>query len=357
LGAAAALPRLGAAFQAAPLVPSGVLRLGSNESPYGPFPSVVRAMTEAVARGNYYVSSEAGALRQKIAELHGLTPASVALGVGSSEPLRVSTEVFCSHGHPPVVAEPTFETVASQAGIAHIEAVKIPLTPQGVHDCEKMIDAARKSSAGVFYLCNPANPSATIITRDQLAWIMKNLPRDTVLVSDEAYIDFVDDARFQSALPYVQEGRNVVILKTFSKIYGLAGMRLGYALGPPALIERMRPHMLGTMMGTNQAVVAGAAAALDDKTAYDRVKTDNARVRRFLIDGFRQMGHNSFESQTNFILVDLKRPIEPVNRQLWEAGFAVGRRFPSVPHHLRISLGTMADMQRLLAEVRKILAA
>ncbi len=351
-GAAAAMPRLAA--QSGPTsAPPVLLRLSSNESAYGPFPSMVRAMAKACERGNYYVGGEAQAVRQRLAELHGAPAASVVLGAGSSEPLRVTTQVFAGERRPPVVAEPTFEAVARSAEIAGNPAVKIPLDARGVHDVEKMVDAARKNSAGMIYLCNPANPTGTIISGQQLRWTVDNLPADTVLVADEAYSDFVDDPQFETALPYVKQGRPVVILKTFSKIYGLAGMRLGYAIASPDLIRRMAPRLLGGM-ALNQAVVAGALAGLEDKAEYQRIRALNAQVRRYVTEEFRKMGYASTESQANFVMVDLKRPIGPVSAGLNRGGFAVGRLFPSMPHHLRITLGTMEDMKRFMPLVRAI---
>lgn len=358
LSAAGAVAPLGVAAQndGPPPAPSGVLRLSANESPYGPFPSILRAMTEAAARGNYYVGPEAGRLRARLAALHGVPPSTVLMGAGSGEPLRVATEVFCEKGHPPVIAEPTFEAVARTAGIAGIEAVQIPLTAAGIHDVEKMVEAARRHSAGLLYLCNPANPTGTIITREQLAWTVENLPAGTTLLADEAYGDFVDDPRYQSAIPYVKQGRPVVLLKTFSKIYGLAGMRMGFAIGPPPLIARMGPRMLGGIV-FNQAVVAGALAGLDDRAQYEHLQKENARVRRFLIEGFQEMGYRSFPSQANFIMVDLRRPIGPLRARFEARGFALGRLFPSLPNHLRITLGRMPDMERFLPLAREILSA
>jgi histidinol-phosphate aminotransferase len=353
--AAAALPRLLAA-QEPPIVREGLVRLSLNESPYGPFPSAMRAMVKALERGNRYPRQEARALRKRLADVHGVPQESLVLGVGSSEPLRVATEVFCSPGHPPVTAEPTFEAVAHAARIAHIQAVKVPLTAPGVHDIEKMIDTARRNSAGLIYLCNPANPTATIIARDQLAWAVAKLPPDTVLLSDEAYLDFVDDPRYESALSHVKQGRRVIVLRTFSKLYGLAGMRLGYALAPPELIARMTPLMLGSI-GLNQAVIAAAGASLDDKPAYDRVRSDNARVRKFVIESFREMGYSCLDSQANFLMADLWRPVAQVTAQLETRGFAVARMFASMPNHLRITFGTMADMQRFMPALREILSA
>ena len=280
----------------------------------------------------------------------------MVLGCGSTEPLRIAALTFSSAANPPVVAEPTYETVARAAEITSIAAVKLPLTPQGVHDVEKMVEAAKKTSAGLLYLCNPANPTGTIVTKDQLAWVVDNLPASTVLLCDEAYIDFVEDARYQSAVPHLKAGRRVVIIKTFSKIYGLAGMRLGYALGPAELIERMRGQMLGGM-GINQAVVAGVFAGLEDRETYNRVKRENAFVRRYVVEGFRQMGYSCFESHTNFVMADLKRPVVPVAEKLIEKGFGVGRVFPSMPNHMRVTLGTMSDMQRFLPALRDILGA
>ena len=357
LGAAAVLARAGVAAGAKAKTAGAAepARLNGNESPYGPFPSAVRAMAKAVERGNYYVFSESQPLRQKLAEMNGVQPANILLGVGSSEPLRTATEQFSSAAHPPVVAEPTFEAVAETAQIDHIAALKVPLTPRGVHDVERMMDAARKNSCGLFYLCNPNNPTGTIVPQEQVAWVVEKLPSDMVLLCDEAYRDFVDDPRYGSAVRYVQEGRNVIVLRTFSKIYGLAGMRLGYAIGPPRLVEKMRPLMLDELLALNQAVVAGAKAALEDKAAYDRVRTENAKVRRFVTDGIREMGYDVFDSQANCIMTELKRPIGPVGEKLAARGFLVGRLFPSLPTHQRITMGTMADMQRFLPVMREVL--
>jgi histidinol-phosphate aminotransferase len=333
------------------------LRLSANESAYGPFPSIARAMAQAAAeQGAYYVGREAQKVRDKLAERFGVPARQVLLGAGSGEPLRVATEVFSEKGRPPVVAEPTFEAVARAAGIAGIEAVKIPLTPGGVHDVERMIEAARRHSAGLLYLVNPANPTGTIISGQQLAWVVENLPAATVLLADEAYCDFVDAPEYRSALPYVQQGKRVVVLRTFSKIYGLAGMRLGYAVGPPELIGRMAPRMLGGM-ALNQAVVAGALAGLEDKEHYQYIKGEYLRVRRYVIEEFAKLGYPSYPSQANFIMVDLRRPIEPVSARLAEKGFAVGRLFPSLPSHLRITLGKMEDMRRFMGVAREVLAA
>lgn len=353
LGLAAALPRWAAA---APETGTPIVRLSNNESPYGPFPSVVSAMAKAGERGNYYVTTEAAALQAKLAERNGVSPASVLLGVGSTEPLRAAVQVFSSAAHPPVAAEPTYETVASAAGLAGIEVVKVPVNERGGHDVRRMVEAARQADAGLLYLCNPNNPTGAITSRQELDWLMENLPPGILLLADEAYIDFVDDPQFQSALAYLKRGRQVVIVRTFSKIHGMAGMRMGYALGPEELLARMRPRMLGRM-GLNHAGVAGALAGLDDQAAYERVRAETLRVRRWFTEKLSKLGYQCFDSQANFLMIDVRRPVEPVAAKLFEAGFGVGRLFPSMPSHLRVSLGTMADMERFLPALEGILTA
>ena len=321
-------------------------RLDSNESAYGPFPSAIRAMARAVERGNYYVGPELNPVQQKLAAMHGVAVENLLFGAGSTEPLRAVTQIFCSANHPVIVGEPTFEDVAEVAEANRAKVIKIPVTSQGSLDIERMAQAAREHSAGLFYLCNPNNPTGTITGKDKLAWLVDNLPSDTILLADEAYSDLVDAPAYQSAAPYVKQDRNVIVLRTFSKLYGLAGMRLGYAIASKRLLDKIRPAVMDGSI--NQAVVAAARASLDDRATYDQIKTENARVRRYTMDSLRQMGLQCFDSQTNFVMVDLKRPIRPVKEKLAQRGFLVARLFPALPNHLRITLGTMPDMQRFL---------
>ncbi len=346
LGAAAlAAPAL-AAPRSKALAPAERARLDSNESAYGPFPSAIRAMAKAVERGNYYVGPELIPVQQKLAALHGVAVENLLFGAGSTEPLRAVTQVLCSAHHPVIVGEPTFEDVAETAEASHSRVIKIPVTGRGLLDVERMVAAAREHSAGLLYLCNPNNPTSTITGKDKLAWLVDNLPSGTILLADEAYSDLVDDPAYQSAAPYVKQDRNVIVLRTFSKLYGLAGMRLGYAVAPKRLLDKIRPAVMDGSI--NQAVVAAARASLDDRATYDLIKTENARVRRYTMESMRQMGLQCFESQTNFVMVDLKRPIQPVKEKLAQRGFLVARLFPALPTYQRITLGTMAEMQRFL---------
>jgi histidinol-phosphate aminotransferase len=331
-------------------------RLNRNESPYGLPPAAVEAIREAITgKSNRYPGDEAiTKLTEEIAKKFGVNAEQVVLGCGSTEILKMATEAFCSPSRAAVVAEPTFEAVVSNCPLAHARAVKIPVTKGHRHNLAKMWQAAGQGG-GLIFFCNPSNPTGTLIGKREVERFIPRLPRGVVLLADEAYWDYIDTPDFESCVRYVKEGRPVVVSRTFSKVYGMAGLRLGYAIGRKDLIKRMARYQLAN--NPNQLAAAAASAALKDDKFVATVRSLNAEVRDQVATELRSMGLQVVPSQTNFILMKLGRPAQPVVEELKKRGVLVGRVFPAIPNYLRVSLGKKEEMRSFLRELGQVISA
>ncbi|MEK6323010.1 MAG: aminotransferase class I/II-fold pyridoxal phosphate-dependent enzyme [Acidobacteriota bacterium] len=331
------------------------VRLNRNESPYGLAPSAAEALKSAVdARSSRYPIDEPKALEEAIAKRYGLEKENVVLGYGSTEILKMATEAFCNSARPAVVAEPTFEAVLGFCPFIHARAVKINLNAEHTHDLPRMLRASH--GAGMIFFCNPSNPAGTFVGKQETERFVRRLPRRSVLLSDEAYGDYVDSADYESCLRYVKEGLPVVVSRTFSKIYGMAGLRIGYAIGRKDLIERMAKRRLAN--NPNQLAIAAALAALkDDGEFVNRVRKMNSEVRDYVCHEASAMGLTFIPSQTNFVMIGVNRPVKPLIEELKKRNLLVGRLFPSMPEHLRVSFGTMAEMKSFIKEFKEVMSA
>lgn len=356
-GGATAAVGLGTTIQLAPYAsaatdPQPLTILAYNENPFGLFPSAQQAAMAAAVNGNRYPKQTADALRADLAESLGVAPEMIVLGSGSIEPLKIATEMLCSAGKGPVVADPTFEAVVTYAGLEGIEPVRIPLGAGHRLDLDHMLAAA--PNAGMLYVCNPNNPTAAIVDKDDMRAFLDKVPNGMPVLVDEAYHEWVEDPRYESCVKYIKEGRNVIVLRTFSKVYGLAGLRVGYAVAAKETAEKMAPHRLQNSLNT--VGLAAARASLADQKAAARVRQRNARIRTAFLDELEKNGYRAIPSSANFVLFDIGRPVPPVIEALKQRGFLVGRLFPSLPTHLRVSLGTEEQMhafQPVLVEVLK----
>jgi histidinol-phosphate aminotransferase len=339
--------------------PNGVklpLLLDHNENPYGAFPSALEALrAKAGEKTQRYPEGEPKALVELLAKHYGVEPEQVLLGAGSSEILKITADEFASTPGRPIVAEPTYEALAGYAGLRHADAVKIPVTPDYRHDLEKMLAATKKPGAGLVFMCNPGNPTGTMMKKDEVERFVRAVPSSVVVLADEAYAEFVDRPDYESCLRYVKEGMpNLIVSRTFSKIYGLAGARLGFAIGPKELIKRMAPHKV--TYSTNQLGIIMAMVSLTDQESIVRSRRLNAEVRTFLCDELKKMGLGYIPSETNFVTIHIKRQSKEVIEALKEKKVLIGRVFPSIPEHVRVSLGTMDEMKYFLKEFRAVLA-
>ncbi len=352
VGLAQSFPFAPCAQAAGEAAPEALTILAYNENPFGLFPVALEAVAAAAASGNRYPKQTADGLRDDIAQGLGVEPEMILLGSGSIEPLKIATEVFCTPGHGPVVADPTFEAVVTYAGLDEIEPIRVPLDAAHRIDLDRMLSAAK--GAGLLYLCNPNNPTAAIVDKDYVHALLDRVPGDLPVLVDEAYHEWVDDPRYESCVRYVKEGRNVVVLRTFSKVYGLAGLRVGYAVASKPTIARMAPHRLQNSLNT--VGLAAARASYADQASVARVRARNAKIRADFLAWLEQRGFRAIPSSTNFVMIEIGRPVPPVIEALKQRGFVVGRLFPSMPTHLRISLGTEEQMARFQPALGDVLA-
>src|SRR5262245_59149461 len=215
--------------------------LNSNENPYGPSPKALAALVAANSLANRYPDDGEVAMQTAIAKHHNVAPEQIVLGCGSSEILQMADLAFTGPGRTAVAAEPTFEAVLRYAKVLRAEPVTVPLTPDFCHDLATMAGACR-ADAGLVYVCNPNNPTGTIVSGDELASFAARVPVATTILVDEAYVHFVETPSFRSALDLIAAHPNVVVARTFSKIYGMAGLRLGYAVGSRERIAEMAKY-------------------------------------------------------------------------------------------------------------------
>src|ERR1700687_954199 len=357
VGGTAAAASLGATIPlppyavAAPLAASLTI-LAFNENPFGIFPAARAAIVAAAEKGNRYPKQTADELRDAIAQAVGVDAEMVVLGSGSIEPLKIATELFCTAGHGPVVAEPTFEAVVAYAALGSIAPIKIPLTADHRVDLDHMLAGAK--GAGLIYVCNPNNPTATIVDKDAMRSFLDRVPGAVPVLVDEAYHEWVDNPRYESCVRYVKEGRNVIVLRTFSKVYGLAGLRVGYAVAAKGTAQRMEPRELQNSLNT--VGLAAARASLADQATVAAFRQRNARIRAAFLSWLEAHDLKATATDTNLVMFDIRRPVPPVIEALMQRGFLVGRLFPSMPNHLRVSLGTEAQMAGVPPVLGEVLA-
>jgi histidinol-phosphate aminotransferase len=322
---------------------AGPIHLNYNENPYGPSPKVIDAIRRAgpMDFGRYYADSYFDELKAKLAEFHKVKPENICIGAGSTEIIKICDDVFLRAHAKLVVAKPAYEAVVQYAANSAAAVNLVPLTADGRHDLEAMA-AATTRETGLVYVCNPNNPTATIVKKDQVARFMGAIPRSVPVLFDEAYAEFVRDAAYESAIKYVHEGRNVIVAKTFSKVHGLAGMRIGYAISTPAIIGLMKPYVVDFTL-TGMAVNA-AMASLADTANVKKVVDLNLQERVQFDDQMRRAGFACLKSEANFVMVDVKRPVKDLIPKFKERGYLVGRPFDSLPNHLRVTLGTKNEM-------------
>lgn len=329
-------------------------KLSSNENPYGPPESVMKAMNHAWKYANRYGYPDGGIV-QAIAEHHGVKPENVILGAGSGEVLNVVGTTFLLGGKKVVGVEPSYGSVYSHASGIKASAIKLRLLPDYRQDIPAVIKAtnANAKDVGFVYICNPNNPTGIIVTKQEIKQLLEAIPPDMPVLIDEAYHHFVDDPNYATSVPYVLEGRPVIVTRTFSKIAALAAMRLGYGIAPKELIDRMRPYSTGSQ---NALVKWGGVAALKDTASQEKVKRITIELRTKTTTELKALGYDSIPSETNFFMVHIRRQVQPVIEEFRKKGVAVGRPFPPMLEHLRVSVGTADEMSRFMVAFKEIFA-
>lgn len=327
-------------------------KLGNNENCWGPPESVTQAMIKAMKYGNRYGYPD-GNIVQEIANHHGVKTENVLLGAGSGELLDVVGLTFLDTDKKVVGSDPSYGSVYQQATTIKTEAIRVPLLPDYRQDIPALIKATKLHyrETGFVYVCNPNNPTGQVIHKREMKKLVEELPEDMPILIDEAYHHFVDTDDYETSVPYVLEGRPVIIARTFSKIAALAGMRLGYVITTPEIARKMRAHQTGTV---NAVVKWGGVAALKDTAAQERVKKMTIALRESTVRDLKGLGYESIPSHGNFFMVHIKRPVQPVIEAFRTRGVVVGRPFPPMLEHLRVSIGTEEEMGRFAKAFREI---
>jgi histidinol-phosphate aminotransferase len=348
---------------ASPLIPppdADEIRISSNENPLGPGPSAVSAIRENLGESNRYPMNSKitdTAVQTRIAATFGAKRENVVLAPGSSEILRNSIRAFCGPDRPLVTGECSYENPVRDAEYFGVPVKTVAMADDLGLDLDKMAGAAL--GAGLVFLCNPNNPTGTAHGRTAIAdfvrYVSKESPYTYVLI-DEAYNDYVTDPNYSSSAEFALKYRNVFVSRTFSKAYGMAGLRQGYAVGGPETVGKLAQYKL--TFGTNVLGLAAVSASLDDPAHLTQEIARNAEVRKYTLDFFRNSGYWATDSQTNFIFVKTNMPAKQFREGCAKFKVQVGRDFPPYEKtHARISIGTMDEMKRATEVFRQVLGA
>src|SRR5215212_1172902 len=350
LSAAYAALRPASEVRAWPASPN-VVRLSSNENPYGPSPAAVKAMTDGFSLAWRYPDEYADMLVDELARVNGVPEEQVLLGDGSGEILKLCAAAFTSRDKKIVVANPTFEAVARHAGVAGAEIVKIDLTPNYSHDLKKMVAAA--GNAGLVYICNPNNPTASITPKNELSDFLAKLSPATIVLVDEAYHHYVETKEYESLIPLVKQYPNLIVARTFSKIYGMAGLRCGYCVTQGANIGLMKSHQVWDSV--NIMALVAALASLKDADHVSRGRKLNSEVKKSVCAELDTLGYRYIPSHANFMMIDLRREVRPIIDALRTRGVEVGRLFPALPTFMRVTIGANSEMKQFLSAFREVM--
>ena len=352
--------REGALFGATAEAAEGApLLLSSNENPLGCHPAVLEAVRGSLAEAGRYAFAAADEVTRLVAARHGVKPENVLLGSGSTQILRTATHVFTSKTAGLTTTLPAYEDCANYARLMGHPINGVPLAaPRLAMDLDRLQAAAK--GAGLVFYCNPINPVGTAVsgadTRAFLAGLRQSSPGTTVLI-DEAYFEYVTMPGYETMVPLAVEDPRVVVARTFSKCFGMAGLRIGYAVAHRDTIRKMAAWDGIDAISVMALDGAKAALAVPAQWVQDE-QARNAAARSFTMQWFTDHGYTPTDSQTNFIFVDIRRPAKGFRDACAAEGIMVGRDFPPYEKtHARISIGTMAEMQRAVQVFARVLAA
>jgi histidinol-phosphate aminotransferase len=336
------------------------VRLSANENPYGPSRAALKAMTDNFSLASRYPDEHADMLAEDLARLHTVPVDQVLLGDGSGEILKICAAAFTSNEKKLVTANPTFEAIARHAGVAGAEVVKIDLTSDYRHDLQRMLGAANGlipgvtgKIAGLVYICNPNNPTASITPKNEISEFLAKVSPATMVLVDEAYHHYVETSDYESVIPLVKQYPNLIVARTFSKIYGMAGLRCGYCVTQRANIDRLRTHQI--FDSVNIMALVAARASLADVDHITQGRKLNNEVKKDLCAELDTLGYRYIPSHANFLMIDLRRGVRPIITALRTRGVEVGRPFPPLPNFMRVTIGTPSEMKQFLTAFRAVM--
>jgi histidinol-phosphate aminotransferase len=332
---------------------SGAIKLASNENPLGPSPLAVAAMQKCLAKVSFYPDGNCYYLKEALSSHWDLPADNFIIGNGSDEILSFITAAFLNEGEEAVVAHPSFSEYDFAVKIMGGVTVPVPLKNH-THDLPAMASAVTRETKLIF-ICNPNNPTGTMVGNNEVTALLNDLPEHVIAVLDEAYFEYVTDPAYGESLDFVREGRNVIVLRTFSKIYGLAGLRVGYGMA--------RPDLIGSLLrvkepfNVNLLAQAAALAALDDKEHVEKSRRLNEEGKQYLAAEFNRLGLFFAPTHANFIWVRVGVDCKQLFAKLLRRGVIVrtGDIF-GAPDVIRVTIGTPEQNRRFISELAAVLA-
>jgi histidinol-phosphate aminotransferase len=324
--------------------------INSNENPLGPSPAAREAAIAMVAQGGRYLFGEAGKVKTILAQQEGVSEESVTIYPGSSNPLTWAVLAFCSPTKPYVVADPGYEAGARAATFVGAKSIAVPLTKTYGHDVKAMVAAS--ADTGLIYICNPNNPTGTLTPQADLEWLVANKPKGAIVMIDEAYTHITPTAPFNTSM--VAAGKDVVILRTFSTIYGMAGLRAGAAIGRPELLAKIYNYSQNGMLPITS--MAAAAASLNDKKLVPERRKKIGDVRDDVLSFLDQHNFQFVPSVSNCFMVDVKRPGGQVAAAMAKQKVVIGRTWKIWPNHVRVTVGTQDEMDKFKDVFLRVMA-
>jgi len=342
--AGAALPfyneaALAQGLSAGQRIPADAVKINANENPMGPCPEAIDAIQKLVPLGGRYLYEQTFAFIDAMAATEDVPRDHVLPFPGSSDPLHRVVMAYCGPEKSFVVADPGYEAGAHAAAFIGARTIKVPLRKDWSHDVRAM--AAADPNAGVIYVCNPNNPTGSLTPKDEIEYLINNKPKGAIVLLDEAYIHLSKTA--EPASPMVAAGKDVIILRTFSKLYGMAGLRAGAALGRPDLLAKIRRYAAGALPATG---MVGAIASLKAKGLVESRRKVIADIREETVAWLEKKGFDVIPSEANMIMIDTRRPGREVFQALIREKVAIGRSWAALPNHVRVTIGTAEEMAK-----------
>jgi len=333
------------------MVSGGPIQLNANENPYSPSTNIQKILTENFDMTCRYPFRVLSDLVMAIAEKEGVDKDHVVVTGGSTEGLKAAGLIYGMNGREIIAADPTFQALLRYAENFGAKVHRVPVNDQLDHDLDAM-SAKINSKTGLVFICNPNNPTGTILDGNKLKDFCTTHDQKAMIFSDEAYFDFITEPDYPSMVELVKKGRNIIVSKTFSKAYGLAGLRVGYLIAKPEIARKLKSAV---MANTNVLAIAAAQEALKDEEFYKFSVAKNMEAKNMIYKTLDELDLPFIRSHTNFVFFKSGRPISDLMDSMKKENVLIGRPFPPMYDWARISTGTMEEMQQFTTALKKVM--
>lgn len=328
-----------------------VVKLASNENPFGASQKAMEAIRRELENISIYPDGAAVELTAAVARHHKVNTDQILFSAGLDEMIALICRAFLRPGDETVMADSTFPQYRHNAVIENAAVIEVPMK-DGTHDLEAMLAKVTERTR-IVWICNPNNPTGTMVTRDELEAFMAKVPASVMVVLDEAYFEYADDPAYPNGLELLPRYPNLLVLRTFSKAYGLASLRIGYAIGEPSILRSI--NQVRGPFNTSRFAQAAALAALEDQDFIEKCRKNNREGIAQLKAAFSRMGLDSFPAHGNFVLVDVKRPWQAVFDALLRKGVIVRGGHKGYPNHVRITVGSPEENAKVISALEEVL--